>query len=722
MKQLGVKNIIYVWEAFAIVILFMLNMGILSCKNNPLYPPPLTPAASVKTFQFAEDFEVEVFASEPLVMDPVSMFFNDEGDVFVVEMPDANQPDSAKGESRIIILKDTDGDGRADKRIVFTDGLKNPTSILPWGGGVLVTAAPDILYYKDTDGDGEADLKETIFTGFFNNNEAAQITSLTYGIDNWIYANNMGQPGEVVFNRKPELGKLPLQGADFRFRLDRNQFERSTGPGQFGMAIDDWGHRFITQNSIHIRQVVIPWRYLERNPYMPITERIAVENISDHDPFMYQRSETPHWRQVRTDRRNKEFRDKGLDRTEYAREQFTGASGGIYYGGDAFPEKYYGNIFTGDVAGNLVHRDILHYNDTSLYSIAKRSASEKDKEFLAATDSWFRPVSFCVGPDGFLYVVDMYRQHIEDPVSIPDDLEVDIDFSAGDNYGRIYRIVPSGEFKRKQANANLKTMSTEDLAELLSHPNQWWRNQAQRLIIERKDKSIVPEIISLFYHSENPKCRLHALYVLEGLDALNADIVKWAMKDSSSGVRENAAILSERYPDCLNDLLKMTGDSVARVAFQAILSVGEFRDKKVKDIMPETIEKRAQNPWFRTAILSSKIGSDIEVLIPVVKSMTTDDSQLWKIQFIESASHIIAARNDKREVSRLLEFVSQSEIFSNVTIRTALLKGIISGFEKAEGIEQKVKERLKEMNLESEERLKKDLNDLGSILFDEKTL
>ncbi|HRQ50671.1 MAG TPA: dehydrogenase, partial [Agriterribacter sp.] len=273
-----------------------------SCKQKPRYPGPLSPEASMKTFRFADDFKAEIYAAEPLVTDPVDLAFDEEGNAYVVSMPDAYKPDSVKGKGKILLLKDINNDGRADTAIVFADSLREATSILPWEGGLLVAAAPYIMYFKDTSGDGRADQKDILFTGFFTGNEEAQITNLRFGTDNWIYANNNGQAGEISFTRKPDAPRLKIGGADFRFRLDRNQFELTTGPGQFGLAIDDWGRRFFTNNTIHIRQVVMPRRYLARNPHLPAGLKTAVFNISDHDPLMYQLSETPYWRQTRTDR------------------------------------------------------------------------------------------------------------------------------------------------------------------------------------------------------------------------------------------------------------------------------------------------------------------------------------------------------------------------------------------------------------------------------------
>lgn len=223
---------------------FLILLLMVACSSNDNkshYKGPLTPEESMNTFHFSEDFKAEIFAAEPLVMDPVSMEFDEEGNAYVVEMLDVFVPDSMKGKGRIVMLKDLDGDGRADTAIVFADSIRDATSILPWEGGLLIAAAPNIMYYKDTDGDGRADVKEILFTGFFTKNEEAQITNLRFSVDNWIYANNAGQEGEITFNRKPDAPKLLMRGADFRFRLDRNQFEVTTGPGQFGLFIDDWG-------------------------------------------------------------------------------------------------------------------------------------------------------------------------------------------------------------------------------------------------------------------------------------------------------------------------------------------------------------------------------------------------------------------------------------------------------------------------------------------------
>ncbi|HRP56004.1 PVC-type heme-binding CxxCH protein [Agriterribacter sp.] len=678
----------------------MLIFFISSCMNKSRYPGPLSPGASIKTFRLDENFKAEIFAAEPLVIDPVCMQFDEEGNVYVVSMPDAYKPDAVKGKGRIVMLKDLNSDGRADTAMVFADSLKEATSILPWDGGLLIAAAPNIMYYKDTDGDGRADHKEILFTGFFTGNEEAQITNLRFGIDNWIYANNTGQAGEVTFTRKPKAPKLVMRGADFRFRLDRNQFELATGPGQFGLALDDWGHRFFTTNSIHISQVVIPLRYLARNPYLPSNLKAAVANISDHDPLMYQLSETPYWRQERTNRRNKDYQENHLDRVEYARDHFTAASGGTYYGGDAYPGEYHGNIFTGDASGNLVHRDVLLSSDSTPHYIAARAEAEKSKEFLAATDTWFRPVNFSVGPDGNLYVMDMYRQHIETPISIPDDLEADMDFNAGNIYGRIYRIVSQNNPAGKTAKPQPGSAKPEELVQLLAHKNQWWRMQAQRLLLQRHDKAVVPAVKELFNQSNDPRARLHALYVLEGLDALDADIVRSALEDVAAGVREHAAMLAERFPSCMKSVLQLIKDTSVRVALQATLSAGEFNDPSVATALADAVMLHGHSAWFRTAVLSSVPGSSVELLKALPTIAFYDTAADWKFTFCEALCKVIGTRNSRQQVEALLQYMAGADLADQW--KAACVRGLAAGLQNAEGAGDAAKEKLKAIEGEAQ--------------------
>ena len=198
------------------------------------YAAPLSPEESLKKLNIVNGFSVQLFASEPHVFDPVALEFDEMGNAYVIEMPDyPYEVEPGKGHVRIRILKDTDGDGKIDKSIIFAENVTEATSMLPWKGGLIVTAAPNIIYLKDTNGDGKSDSSEILFSGFFQNNSEAQVTSLKLGVDNWIYANNNGQSGKVTLSKTPGAAALEVRGADFRFRMDRNIFELETGPGQF---------------------------------------------------------------------------------------------------------------------------------------------------------------------------------------------------------------------------------------------------------------------------------------------------------------------------------------------------------------------------------------------------------------------------------------------------------------------------------------------------------
>jgi putative membrane-bound dehydrogenase-like protein len=682
----------YNWFSRLLMLFFLLSG---SCKEAH-YTDALDPSEALKSFKLREGFRIELFAAEPHVMDPVEMVFDEQGNAFVVEMPDYPfRPEDGNGAGKIKVLQDTDSDGRIDRTVIFADSLLEATSMLPWKNGLLVTTAPYILYLKDTNADLIADTREILFSGFFANNSEAQITSLRFGVDNWIYAANNGQAGEVTFSRKPDAPPLPMSGADFRFRLDRGQFELETGAAQFGQTMDDWGHRFITQNTLHIRHVVIPWRYLHRHPHLP--SKNSVTNISDHDLEMYQETPPPYWRAERTTRRQKQYAEEKLDRVEYADDHFTGCSGGTVYDGDAFPAEYYGNVFTGDVAGNLVHRDILETPRGQPTFVAKRDEGEKSREFLTSSDPWFRPASFTVGPDGLLYVVDMYRQHIETPLSIPEDLKADMDFLNGSDRGRIYRIIPENFDYNKTPKGKLKDIETREYIELLAHPNRWWRLQAQRILLEKQDASVIPKIKQLYAEHQDPRVRLHALYVLEGLNALNPSLVNSAMKDAHPGVREHGVILSERYPELFSQLLESVNDTNERVAFQAALSVGEFSGKQALDALAKVLSAHGEDPWFRTAVLSSKTGASIGILEQLINKYSFAQGQApWKNAFVEDLSFIIGAANNTRDINLLLDLMLSSKNKESEW-RLSAVAGLKKGLQKSAASDTAMKATLEKI-------------------------
>ncbi|MDX1618130.1 MAG: hypothetical protein R3224_05055 [Balneolaceae bacterium] len=682
----------------------------ISCSQDR-YTDPLTPEEALESFRVHEDFKVEIFAAEPHVLDPVEMVFDEQGNAYAMEMadypfgPSATDPDytpynpeAARAGGRIRLMRDTDGDGRVDRSTIFADSIREGTSILPWKGGLLVTTAPNIIYLEDTDGDDRADREEVLFNGFFEDNFQAQITSLRYGVDNWIYASNDGRPGEITFTRKPDAPPVSVRGKDFRFRLDRGQFEPATGTGRVGRTLNDWGHRFMTHSTVHIRHAVIPDRYLSRHEHLRSPG--GFENINDHGLRMFQLTPPPYWRAVRSARRQERFDEQGLDRVEHPEGYFSGASGGAVYLGDAYPEEYYGNRFTGEHAGNLVHRDVLTPRDDSPTYVASRAESEQGREFLASTDPWFRPTTFTVGPGGYLYIVDMYRQHTEHPASVPEDLKAGMDYTRGMDRGRIYRVVPKNGNRssdQETGSPNLRERTSRELAELLAHPNHWWRINAHRLLVERQDASVATGLRQIVESHEDPRARLHALYVLESLESLDAPLVARAMDDAHPGVREHGMILSERFSGLRSRLLEGIDDPNVRVAFQATLSAGEFAGGRVVSALADALELHGSNSWFRTAVLSSEPGSSSDLLNELLDRPTfTGEPETWMEGFMESLSYSVGSRNRHSEVGSLLEMLSGTDNIENGAWMVAGLHGLGAGLKKNDPSDSGLGELLQE--------------------------
>src|SRR5579863_3022204 len=588
--------------AVAVPILFSLACG----RKHP-DQGPLSAEESLKRIHVNADFHVELFASEPLVFDPVEMAFDENGRIYVCEMLDyPDDPPAGKpARSRIVLLEDTDGDGKPDKRTVFADNVLEVSGILPWNGGLIVTSAPDILFFKDTNGGGEANVREVLYTGFPKVNPEARVTNPRYGIDNWIYVANDGQDGQIRSAQHPERPPVPVRGADFRFHPERGLAEPASGPTQFGMSFDDWGNRFITQNTIHIRQVVVPMPYLIRAPLLDVGK--VSEDISDHglgEARMYPLTRPQAWRRERTELRQQRYDENQLHRVERVGGWFTAASGGTVYTGDTFPRPYWGNVFTGDVSGNLVHRDVLVPDGVTF--IAHRA--DENFEFLASADIWFRPCNFANAPDGNLYLTDIYREFIETPESIPEEIKKYMNFWSGVDKGRIYRIVPNHPLRKRDLKPTLGKATIAELVQELASTNGWNRRTAQRLLVERQDRAAVPMLKELAQKSDFPLARLHALWTLEGLSALEPQTVIAALKDPQAGVREHALRLSEELTGVkpvADAVLALRNDPEPRVQYQLALTLGQFKDPRALIALTDLARDRGGDPWFRMAILSS---------------------------------------------------------------------------------------------------------------------
>ncbi|MBT6155749.1 MAG: c-type cytochrome [Planctomycetaceae bacterium] len=580
---------------------------------------PVEPQAALKTFKLEHGFRLELVAAEPDVADPVDACFDEDGRMYVAQMhgypySDEKRPQCPEGigtpEAGVIrLLEDTDGNGRMDKSVVFADGISWPTSVCCYNGGVFVIAAPHIYYLKDTDGDNKADVREIVYTGFSRSNVQGLPNNLKWGLDNRIYAAS-GRNGATLTHRDEKL--FSLRGQDIRFNPKTERLEAISGGLQFGHSMDDWGNRFVCSNSNHILHVVFPQRYIARNSLVAVSGVVRSISKEGGSAPVFRRSPAEPWRIVRTRRRAADPKfAKRLPATELVPIGFfTSATGVTVYRGSAYPPAFQGNAFIGDVGGNLVHRKTITPNGASF--IATRA--DQRTEFITSTDTWFRPTNFVNAPDGTLYVLDMYRETIEHPFSIPADIKSHLDLESGNDRGRVWRLVPP-KFQRTQP-PKLGKASTAELVAQLESPNSWNRETAQRLIWERQDMTAVAGLKKLAIESKSPTARLHALWTLDGLSALMPQLLMTALNDKHPGVREHAVRLCEVFlqttPELVAALGKLTDDAY-RVRLQVAYSLGEARPADALPALKKLAASNRADRDLRTALLTS-IGESSDEL------------------------------------------------------------------------------------------------------------
>ena len=581
-----------------VIVLGLILFGLLShaCKQPS--------ESNLPGFEIHPAFRLERVATEPLIFDPVDMEFDEKGRAFVLEMP--GYPDG-KDESRLVLLTDTDNDGIFDQRKVFAEDLNLASSFMHYRGGMLVAAPPELLWIKDTDGDDVADERKSIMTGFSNGNLQHNFNGLTYGLDNWIYAGNGGNDGEPYYLTNPE-NKLNLRNVDIRIKPEEEKLERvGRSSGGFEIAFDDWGHMFQTHNVYHISHLVFEGRYIAE---LPIRPSHTLEKIPDHE-------------------------EKGLSRIYPIGEQesrvnhpeqsgyFSGSCGITFYGGEAFTQGFNDAVFVADVVLNLIHMDVIKPNNASF------NASRKDKkvEFLASSDRAFRPVNMAVGPDGALYVLDMHRDVIEHPEWIPDEMEANMDLAAGKDIGRIYRISPKGS--RSNPFSALDRQDIAKLVEALTNQNQWVRMTAQRLLVEEGNENAIALLEQLIQQSGEPLARLHAMWTLEGMNALKSEHLLKILNDQVAGVRENALKVAEaninEHEDILRRVLEMVDDTNARVRMQVALCLSsvdtETYEKYAYDIraaLVRLINTNEPDTWTSLAVASAGKRQAVDLISELI--------------------------------------------------------------------------------------------------------
>ncbi|MCF0063310.1 c-type cytochrome [Dyadobacter chenwenxiniae] len=536
----------------------------------------LSPKESMATMHLPPGYRLQLVASEPMIKEPVAIAWDGNGRMYVAEMLTYMQDADAAGEqqkiSRISLLEDTDNDGVMDKSTVFIDSLLLPRMMQPVGNELLVneTNTIDIYSYRDTNGDGKADLKKPVYQNdkyVVNDvNMEHQRSGLDWNLDNWMY--------------------LTYDAVRFRYTNGKMQVDTivSGSSGQWGLTHDDYGRLFYSRAGGEI-----PALGFQINPKYGTLDF----------PDQYNAAFSEVWPIIATP--DVQGGPPRL-RPNETLNHFTAPTGQSIYRGEQYPVDFYGDYIVCEPVARAVRRaKVLHQNGkTTLQNVYQH------KEFLSSSDMNFRPVNSATGPDGHLYIVDMHRGIIQQgnwtpPGSFLRQKIDSIGLAKNVGHGRIYRIVH--ESSKMAAKPHMLDQSPTELIAHLGHPNGWWRDNAQKELIARADKSIIPALKEIATGKRNIAqkeyqhlARIHALWTLEGMDAVDQELLTTAMNDPDPRVRKTAVWISEPYFKSGDEKMialagKRAQDVDDDVRVQVLLSLYNSKLDQAKAIVKEILDK-----------------------------------------------------------------------------------------------------------------------------------
>ncbi len=610
-----------------------------SVGPDSLISQPLNPQRAIQSIHVPNGFAVELVAHEPQTMDPIAIDWDIAGRLWVVEMADYPLGMDNKGQAggRVRILEDRDGNGHYERSTLFADGLNFPTGLLTWRDGVIVTAAPEILFLRDTDGDGKADSREVLVTGLSQGNQQLRANGLRWGLDNWVYCAAGGHHGDYAKDTKLVSHRAKKEVAvgsrDFRFRPDTGELEPESGPSQFGRNRDDWNHWFGTQNSRALWHYVLADRYSQRNPHVPSPDptRLVVTPLN-----------APVWSASPAEKRFHSFENAG---------HFTSACSGMIYRDDLlFPRRDNElDAFTCEPFHNLVQHNILIEDGVSYK--ARRDPAEVGIDFFASEDRWCRPVMTRTGPDGALWVVDMYRYMIEHPQWLPDNGKAELlpHYRAGDDKGRIYRVFPS--MKPLRPWKPMDKMGLAELVEQLSSSNEWQRDKAHMAILWKghdstKEREQTNAFVSkALSECRNPLAKAHLMAVVDDLKSLSGQEFASLFRDESPKVRE----LALQFAAGRNDVAIPAGplaspeDPDSKVRLQLALTLGTWppawsqNAARVGPTMAQLAVQDFADPAIRAALMSSPPQHLLQFANSLAKTKHAQAIQAFAPDFVRFA-------------------------------------------------------------------------------------
>jgi len=647
-------------------------------QKNPVNSPQYTyvDSSELKTsmaaFQLEPGLQIDLIAADPLVADPSAFAFDEKGILYVAENTgypdpmDGKKPDTLGEISRLV---DSDGDGKYDQRSVFVEGLTYPNGIMAWKGGVFVTCAPHIYYFKDTTGDGKADIKEIVLTGF-NANRTAQIRTShpTLALDGWIYVTSGLNGGEVYSPAHPERKPISFSGADGRFHPETLEFQVRGGKSQFGLAFDAFGRRFGSSNRHPLQHIVMDPDQLSNNPNLLFNKTIEDVSPAEAEGFVY-----PISKSITT----ADYIPKLMGLSHQG--TFTSACGTLIFESEGLNEAHKGNAFICEPAQNLVQRQSIKNNGATFIS----ERVHEDWEFLSSSDSWFNPVFLSHGPKGAMYLADMYRKVIDHPSYVPEEARGALDFESGKGKGKIYRITRDNfEYNNiETVFPSSSAANTDMLITALSSDDEWERNTAFRLILEKMPQEVISPLKEMVLSDPLIEGKVKAIWLLYHFDALNEKMMTTIYDDNGPIIREQIIAiigLKSNITDQLaGSLTKGATDADPRVRYMTALSFGADKKKEWLPYLAEIAQEDASDPWTRAAVMTALNGQEISflnILEAEKKQVTYSQLPMWS-----ELGELIGSSVSTKELTGLIDSSINSE-WDNPTF--SLLLGLLKGSER----------------------------------------